>query len=172
MAQARLCPACRKTRLSRYNPESLCAPCVRAARTTPALAERGAPTWLWDSPPMRDALARVDLAAAVAVFRAAAGLSQHELADITGWSQSSLSLFESGHRDTLYDVRALLRFRRKPEANAHYHQDNDNCDNQHNDTTRAQKHTRTTKPPRTAVNYHRTGQRERRVPCPVNHARG
>jgi len=110
MAQVRLCPACRKTRLSRYNPQPLCAPCTRAARTTPAPAERGAPTWLWDSPPMRDALARVDLAAAVAVFRAAAGLSQHELADITGWSQSSLSLFESGHRDTLYDVRALLRF--------------------------------------------------------------
>jgi transcriptional regulator with XRE-family HTH domain len=110
MAQARLCPACRKTRLSRYNPDPLCAPCTRAARTTPTLAQRGAPTWLWDSPPMRDALARVDLAAAVAVFRAAAGLSQHELADITGWSQSSLSLFESGHRDTLYDVRALLRF--------------------------------------------------------------
>jgi transcriptional regulator with XRE-family HTH domain len=110
MAQARLCPACRKTRLSRYNPQPLCAPCTRAAQATPAPAERGAPTWLWDSPPMRDALARVDLAAAVAVFRAAAGLSQHELADITGWSQSSLSLFESGHRDTLYDVRALLRF--------------------------------------------------------------
>jgi transcriptional regulator with XRE-family HTH domain len=110
MAQARLCPACRKTRLSRYNPDPLCGPCTRAARTIPALAERGAPTWLWDSPPMRDALARVDLAAAVAVFRAAAGLSQHELADITGWSQSSLSLFERGHRDTLYDVRALLRF--------------------------------------------------------------
>jgi transcriptional regulator with XRE-family HTH domain len=110
MAQARVCPACRKTRLSRYNPDPLCAPCTRAARTTPALAERGAPTWLWDSRPMRDALARVDLAAAVTVFRAAAGLSQHELADITGWSQSSLSLFESGHRDTLYDVRALLRF--------------------------------------------------------------
>ncbi len=110
MAQTRLCPACRKTRLSRYNPQPLCAPCTRAARTTPTMAERGAPTWLWDSPPMRDALARVDLAAAVAVFRAAAGLSQHELADITGWSQSSLSLFESGHRDTLYDVRALLRF--------------------------------------------------------------
>ena len=70
MAQARVCPACRKTRLSRYNPDPLCAPCTRAARTTPALAERGAPTWLWDSPPMRDALARVDLAAAVAVFRA------------------------------------------------------------------------------------------------------
>jgi transcriptional regulator with XRE-family HTH domain len=110
MAQGRLCPACRKTRLSRYNPEPLCAPCTRAARTTPTPAERGAPTWLWDSPPMRDALARVDLPAAVAVFRAAAGLSQHELADITGWSQSSLSLFESGHRETLYDVRALLRF--------------------------------------------------------------
>jgi hypothetical protein len=29
MAQVRLCPACRKTRLSRYNPEPLCAPCTR-----------------------------------------------------------------------------------------------------------------------------------------------
>src|ERR1039457_4642263 len=109
MVQARLWPAGRKTRLSRYTPERLCAPCTRAARTTPTLAERGAPTWLWDSPPMRHALARVDLPAAVAVFRAAAGLSQHELEDITGCSQSSLSLFESGHRDMLYDVRALLR---------------------------------------------------------------
>jgi transcriptional regulator with XRE-family HTH domain len=110
MAQARLCPACRKTRLSRYNNDPLCAPCIRASRMVPQLAGRGAPAWLWDSPPMRDALARVDLPAAVAVFRAAAGLSQHDLADITGWSQSSLSLFESGQRDTLYDVRALLRF--------------------------------------------------------------
>ena len=75
MAEARLCPACRKTRLSRYNPESLCAPCTRAARTAPSPAERGGPTWLWDLPPMRDALARVDLAAAVAVFRAAASPS-------------------------------------------------------------------------------------------------
>ena len=66
--------------------------------------------WLWDSLPLRAALARVDMAAVVAVFRAAAGLSQHELADILGWSQSSLSLFESGQRYTLYDIRELLRF--------------------------------------------------------------
>jgi transcriptional regulator with XRE-family HTH domain len=109
MGQAPLCPACRKTRLSRYNHDPLCAPCMRAARTVPPLG-RGAPAWLWDSPPMRDALARVDLSAVVAVFRAASGLSQHQLADILGWAQSSLSLFESGQRQTLYDVRALLQF--------------------------------------------------------------
>jgi transcriptional regulator with XRE-family HTH domain len=109
MAQAPLCPACHKTRLSRYNHDPLCAPCMRAARTVPPLGQ-GAPAWLWDSPPMRDALARVDLPAVVAVFRAAAGLSQHQLADIIGWAQSSLSLFESGQRQTLYDVRALLQF--------------------------------------------------------------
>ena len=83
---------------------------MRAARIVPRLAEFGALAWLWDSPPMRDALARVDLAAVMAVFRAASGLSQHQLADIVGWSQSSLSLFESGRRETLYDVRVLLRF--------------------------------------------------------------
>jgi transcriptional regulator with XRE-family HTH domain len=66
--------------------------------------------WLWDSRPMREALARVDLPAVVAVFRVAAGLPQYRLAEIIGWSQSSLSLFENGQRETLYDVRALLRF--------------------------------------------------------------
>lgn len=110
MAEAQLCPACRRTRLSRYNSDPLCAPCTRAARAIPQPPEPGPLVWLWDSRPMREALARVDLAAVVAVFRAASGLSQHRLADITGWSQSSLSLFESGQRETLYDVRALLRF--------------------------------------------------------------
>lgn len=110
MAPARLCPACKKTRLSRYNHDPLCAPCMRASQVAPPLAEPVTLAWLWDSMPMREALARVDLAAVVAVFRAAAGLSQHELADIIGWSQSSLSLFESGQRNTLYDIRELLRF--------------------------------------------------------------
>jgi transcriptional regulator with XRE-family HTH domain len=110
MAEARLCPACRSTRLSRYNRDPLCAPCVRASRSVPPLAGQGGLAWLWDSPPMREALAQVDLAAVMAVFRAASGLSQHQLADIIGWSQSSLSLFESGQRETLYDVRALLQF--------------------------------------------------------------
>lgn len=110
MAQARLCPACKMARLSRYNHDPLCAPCMRASKAGPPLAEPVTLAWLWDSLPMREALARVDLAAVVAVFRAAAGLSQHELADIIGWSQSSLSLFESGQRSTLYDIRELLRF--------------------------------------------------------------
>lgn len=110
MAEVRLCPACRKTRLSRYNSDPLCAPCMRSARTAPEQTEFGALVWLWDSRPMRVALARADLAALMAIFRAASGLSQHRLAEIIGWSQSSLSLFESGRRETLYDVRVLLRF--------------------------------------------------------------
>src|SRR6185437_10437313 len=110
MAQDRICPACRKTRLSRYNPDPLCAPCLRASRVPPPQAEPVTLAWLWDSLPMRQALARVDVPAVVAVFRAAAGLSQRELADIVGWSQSTLSLFESGQRSTLYDIREFLRF--------------------------------------------------------------
>ncbi len=88
MPSGRLCPACRNTLLSRYNPDPLCAACTRAAQAPP----------------------QMDLATALAVFRAASGLSQHQLAEITGWSQSTLSLFESGRRDTLYDIRVWLRF--------------------------------------------------------------
>ena len=57
-----------------------------------------------------DAPARGDLGAAVAMFRAAARLSQRELADLTGWSQPAVSLVETGRRDTLYDIRELLKF--------------------------------------------------------------
>ena len=32
MAQDRLCPACKKTRLSRYNHDPLCGPCMRASQ--------------------------------------------------------------------------------------------------------------------------------------------
>ncbi len=59
---------------------------------------------------MRQALARCDLGVAVAMFRVAAGLSQQELAELTGWSQPAVSLVETGRRDTLYDIRELLRF--------------------------------------------------------------
>jgi transcriptional regulator with XRE-family HTH domain len=111
MAGGRLCPACRHTLLSRYNKQPLCGPCTRAAKTAPP-GDDGytAPTWLWDSAPWRDALARADLPAAIAVFRAASGLSQHQLADITGWSQGTVSFFENGQRETLYDIREFLRF--------------------------------------------------------------
>jgi transcriptional regulator with XRE-family HTH domain len=69
------------------------------------------PVWLWDSAPMRRALARVDVGAVVAILRGAAGLSQLDLANLVeGWSQSTVSLVEHGRRDTVYDVRELLRF--------------------------------------------------------------
>jgi DNA-binding XRE family transcriptional regulator len=108
----RICAACRRTRLSRYNRQQVCAPCARAARDTP---EPGPvtppwPTWLWGSAPMREVLARCDLGAAVAMFRVAAELSQRELGDLAGWSQGTVSLVETGRRDTLYDIRELLRF--------------------------------------------------------------
>lgn len=59
---------------------------------------------------MREVLARCELGAAVALFRVAAGLSQQELGELTGWSQGAVSFVETGRRDTLYDIRKLLRF--------------------------------------------------------------
>ncbi|GAA4638280.1 hypothetical protein GCM10023196_095350 [Actinoallomurus vinaceus] len=103
---ARVCPSCRITVLSRYNAEPLCAACLRSVRDPGALV----PTWMWDSPPMRRALARADLGAFLAILRGAAGLSQMDLAHLVeGWSQSTVSLIENGRRATLYDVRELLR---------------------------------------------------------------
>ncbi|GLY90545.1 helix-turn-helix domain-containing protein [Actinoallomurus iriomotensis] len=60
---------------------------------------------------MRRALARLDVGAVVAIMRAATGLSQLDFANIVeGWFQSTVSLIERSRRDTLYDVRELLRF--------------------------------------------------------------
>jgi|SRR5450755_30770 transcriptional regulator with XRE-family HTH domain len=106
MAAPRVCSACRTTRLSRFNTGTVCASCTRAARDLGSMT----PTWLWDSLPMRQALARLDLGAALAIFRAVSGLSQQDVADIMGWSQSTVSLIEKGQRETLFDIRELLRF--------------------------------------------------------------
>lgn len=103
----RVCAACRVTVLSRYNSEPLCAPCQRASRESREIA----PTWLWDSAPMRQALARVGLVAFVSIFRAATGLSQTELGSLVdGWSQPVVCRIEQGKRDIIYDVRRLLAF--------------------------------------------------------------
>jgi transcriptional regulator with XRE-family HTH domain len=60
---------------------------------------------------MRRALARKDMGAMMTIFRAAAGLTQTELGNLLGgWSQSAVSFIERGQRDTLYDIRELLRF--------------------------------------------------------------
>lgn len=107
MARDRVCPSCRVTSLSRYSEDSLCAVCLRASRASGS----SVPGWLWDSDSIRRALARLDVGAVVAMLRAATGLSQLEFANLVeGWSQSTVSLVERGRRDTLYDVRELLRF--------------------------------------------------------------
>jgi hypothetical protein len=106
MTALRVCSVCRSTLLSRFNPGGVCAPCMQAARHL----EKPAPTWLWDSRPMREALARLDLSAAMVIFRTSSGLSQQDLADIMNWSQSKVCLIEKGQRDTLFDIRELFKF--------------------------------------------------------------
>jgi len=115
MPETQRCAACKRP-LSRYNPDPLCSSCLRAARYGSDDAETTAdgggltPVWLWDSPPMRRALSRPDPGAMLVIFRAATGLSQLELGDIMGWSQSTVSLIEKGRRETLFDIRELRRF--------------------------------------------------------------
>lgn len=108
IAGKRICPACQVTVLSRYNPDPLCAGCARAAREVTGTV----PAWVWDSAPLRAALARVDLAAFAQLVRRAAGLSLEGLGFLVGdgWSQSLMSRIEQGSRDTLYDIRKLLIF--------------------------------------------------------------
>ncbi len=106
MGKAGLCPQCRKTRLSRYNNEPLCAACTRAAREPGS----GTPSWLYDSAPMRRALARDDIPLFSVVFRAASGMSQHDLARITGLSQSTISCIETRRRRPLDVTRKFFRF--------------------------------------------------------------
>ena len=106
MGKAELCPQCRKTRLSRYNNEPLCAACTRAAREPGS----GTPSWLYDSAPMRRALARDDIPLFSVVFRAASGMSQHDLARITGLSQSTISCIETRRRRPLDVTRKFFRF--------------------------------------------------------------
>jgi transcriptional regulator with XRE-family HTH domain len=64
---------------------------------------------LWDSELLREALARLDLGAVVAIIRTAAGLSQIGLGNLVdGWSQPTVSLTERGGRRGVYDLRKLF----------------------------------------------------------------
>ncbi|MFI0446925.1 helix-turn-helix domain-containing protein [Actinomadura sp. 6N118] len=103
-AAARVCVSCCETWLSRYNSEPLCAACQQAARDASGIT----PRWLWDSSAMRAALARADIAAVLALLRAAAGLSQDDLGLLVGKSQATISLAERGQRATFFDIRELL----------------------------------------------------------------
>jgi hypothetical protein len=99
------CPACRAGILTRRGGDPLCPTCMKAAREMPPQ-----PSWLFDSPLLRQALAQVNLPAVPAIVRAACGVSQRDIAAIAGWSQSVLSYYERGVRDGMYDIRTALQF--------------------------------------------------------------
>jgi transcriptional regulator with XRE-family HTH domain len=104
VAQVVTCQACRNGQL-KLRGEPLCAGCARAA-----LEVAPDPTWVLDSPLLRQVLAEVNVPAVVAVIRSACGLSQEDMAGVAGWSRSALSCYERGLRDSVFDVRALLQF--------------------------------------------------------------
>src|SRR5487761_1180483 len=111
---ARVCGSCRKTRLSGYNPGDICTPCQRALFDRQYHAGPGArdemAAWVWDTGPMRDALARLDFPAVLVIYRSAAGLTRQELAERTGLSESVIWYWEAGRRQGIYDIRQLLQF--------------------------------------------------------------
>ena len=98
------CPACRTGVLARRG-DPLCPDCLKASREMPSR-----PLWLFDSPLLRQALAHVNLPAVPAIVRAACGLSQRDLAAIVGWSPATLSYYERGQRDGMFDIRTALHF--------------------------------------------------------------
>jgi transcriptional regulator with XRE-family HTH domain len=78
---------------------------MKAAREMPAR-----PAWLFDSPLLRHALAEVNLPALPAIVRASCGVSQRDIAAMAGWNQTTLSCYERGVRDGMYDIRTALHF--------------------------------------------------------------
>jgi hypothetical protein len=110
---ARVCGSCRKARLSGYNPGTMCSPCERALFDRQHIADPEArddlATWVWDTGPMREALARLDFQAVLVIYRAAAGVSRRELGDRAGLSESAIWYWEAGTRQGIYDIRQLLQ---------------------------------------------------------------
>jgi transcriptional regulator with XRE-family HTH domain/tetratricopeptide (TPR) repeat protein len=91
--------------LARRGGDPLCPTCMKAAREMPSQ-----PSWLFDSPLLRQALAEVNLPAVPAIVRAACGVSQRDIAVMADWSQPTLSYYERGVRDGMYDIRTALQF--------------------------------------------------------------
>ena len=104
MATVLTCPACRAGVLARRG-DPLCPDCLKASGEMPSR-----PAWLFDSPLLREALAHVNLSAVPAIVRAACGLSQRDLAAMVGWSPATLSYYERGQRDGMFDIRTVLQF--------------------------------------------------------------
>jgi hypothetical protein len=110
---ARVCGSCRKTRLSGYNPDDFCTPCRRALFDREHPADPGArddlAAWVWDTGPMREALARLDFQAVLVIYRSAAGVTRRELGERAGLSESVIWYWEAGRRQGIYDIRQLLQ---------------------------------------------------------------
>jgi hypothetical protein len=110
----RVCGACNTARLSGYNPGTVCAPCERALFAARELIDPNGTAdlagWVWDTEPMRRALARLDFPAVLVIYRSAARLSRGKLSEITGFSRSAIWYYEAGTRQGIYDIRQLLHF--------------------------------------------------------------
>jgi transcriptional regulator with XRE-family HTH domain len=98
------CPACRTGLLARRG-DPLCVACMQASREMVPQ-----PLWLFDSLLLRGVLAEVNMPAVPAVVRGACGLSQRDLAAMVGWNPATLSYYERGQRDGLFDIRTVLQF--------------------------------------------------------------
>jgi hypothetical protein len=110
----RVCGACNETLLSGYNPGTVCAACERALFAARELSDPDGQCdlagWVWETGPMRRALARLDFPAVLVIYRSAAGLSRRELAELIGVSHSVIWYWESGRRQGIYDIRQVLHF--------------------------------------------------------------
>src|SRR5258707_1315030 len=104
MPTVQACPSCRTGVIARRG-DPLCPTCMKAARE---MASQ--PSWLFDSPLLRQALAEVNLPAVPGIVRAACGVSQKDLATMAGWSEAVLSYYARGVRDGMYDIRTVLQF--------------------------------------------------------------
>ncbi len=111
--EARICAACQVTRLSAYNKTALCSSCEREVLSAGYLTAdddgQAVPAWVWGTAPVRRMLAGLELGRAFEVFRVAAGLSRAEAGEIAGWSAATIGMIENGTRDTIFDIRNLLR---------------------------------------------------------------
>ena len=82
----RVCGACRRTLLSGYNPGTICGPCQRGLFDEHNPAGPGdrddVAAWVWDTGPMREALARLDFPAVLVILGRPRALSDL-MADLT-----------------------------------------------------------------------------------------
>lgn len=89
----------------------MCSPCERALFDRRHLADPDddLATWVWDTGPTRDALARLDFRSVLVIYRSAAGVTRGELGKRAGLSESAIWYWEVGQRQGIYDIRQLLQ---------------------------------------------------------------